>query len=307
MNSNERIIYEQRNLMRRVKLERSFMRPVYNALKAFNVQFVPILKERGVEAVRAAVNKVSFDYSVGEAVRLIYKVAGIKYATWTYNEIQRSARTPKKSSNEVRLSKLIGSQINFNERWEQDIINYFRMYLINKAVLPITIASKARIMEILDQGTREGWSIERMAKELETDEFTKAHARLVVRTETAKAAYYGRRLGASDSGFETTKEWVSAKDSRVRHSHRDMDGETIDYNNKYNVPIYRKKVIAGYELMLGPGDPEASAENVCNCRCTEAYAAKRDSNGRIIRKPVPKRVSVIKPGSFNNPNITVTI
>jgi hypothetical protein len=316
MNSNQRRIYEQRNIIRRNKFERMFMRRIYKSLRAFNTQFIPILKERGVEATRAAVSKIVIADRIGDEIRRLYQVVGITYATWTYNEIQRSAYEPKKSlslcrvRHSLRISrisqKLIGSQISFNERWAQDILDYFRMYLIDKAVVPITIESKARIMAILDTGSREGWTIERMAKELETDQMLMWRARLIVRTETAKAAYYGRRVGAQDSGFETQREWVAAKDSRTRHSHRDVDGETVDFNTKFRVPIYRRGAIIGYEMLRGPGDPEASAENVCNCRCTEAYSAKRDTNGRLIRKP-STRISVIQPGNFNRPITTITV
>lgn len=280
------------------------MRSMYRSLRAFNMQFVPILKERGVEAARTAVSRVVFDSGIGDVVSRLYSVVGIQYATWTYNDIQRSALSGKKSTQPLGI-KLIGSQINFNDRWRDAILNYFRLYLIDKAVVPITIQSKDRILEILTTGTNEGWSIERMAKELETDKMPMWRSRLIVRTETAKAAYVGRMLGKNDSGFETTKEWISAKDSRVRHSHRDMDGVIIDDVSLYNVPIYRRKTIIGYELMRGPGDPDASAENVCNCRCTEAYAAKRDTNGALIRKPI-SRVVVIQPRQINRPQ-TVTI
>lgn len=287
-------------------MENMFMRKIFRALRAFNIQFVPVLKERGIEATRSAVSKVIIDENIAKEIRKLYQIIGLKYATWTYNEIQRSAISPKKSTNYSSI-KLIGSQINFNERWANDILQYFRMYLIDKAVVPITIESKDRIMFILDMGSKEGWTIERMAKELETDQMLKWRARLIVRTETAKAAYYGRRVGATDSGFETQREWVAAGDSRTRHSHMIMDGESVDFNTKFIVPIYKGKTLTGYEMLRGPGDPESSAENVCNCRCTEAYSARRDINGRLIRKPVSSRISVIQPGNFNIPNLTVTI
>lgn len=305
MNSKKRITYQQRQIQRRKKLESKFMRPVYKVTKEFFFSAAAILRERGIDAARTVLRRQAVDAKLGEVIRQLYITVGLKYATWTYNEIQRSAYNPKKSTGPTS-AKLIGSQVNFNEQWTNDIMQYFRMFLIDKAVLPITLRNRDRIMSILDRGTAEGWSIERMAKEIETDEFQLWHTRLVVRTETAKAAYYGRRVGAVDSGYETEKEWISARDSRTRHAHMDMDGETIDFNNKYNVPLYKKGAIVGHELMRGPGDPEASAENVCNCRCTESYKAKRDANGRLMRKP-QSRVSVIQPGTFNRPTLTVII
>lgn len=309
MNSKKRITYQQRQIQRRKKLESKFMRPVYDVTRSFFFSAASTLRDRGIDATRMILRKQAVDAKLGEVIRRLYITVWLKYATWTYNEIQRSAYNPNAKSKHriiTMQAKLLGSQVNFNEQWTNDIMQYFRMFLIDKAVLPITIKNRDRIMSILDRGTAEGWSIERMAKEIETDEFQLWHTRLVVRTETAKAAYYGRRVGAVDSGYETEKEWISARDSRTRHAHMDMDGETIDFNNKYNVPLYKKGAIVGHELMRGPGDPEASAENVCNCRCTESYKAKRDANGRLMRKP-QSRVSVIQPGTFNRPTLTVTI
>jgi hypothetical protein len=306
MNSKERREYEDMNLRRRNEYERFFMKRVYNALLDFNKIYSSLLKERGIEAVRSELNKVTFSASIGEIVRKIYKAVGLSYAKSTYKEVIRSTKVQKKSFKGIPGTGTPGGQINFNDKWTNDILEYFRMFLINKAVVPITIESKNRIMQILDMGSKEGWSIERMSKELETDRLLMYRARLIVRTETAKAAYYGRRIGAEDSGFETTKEWVAARDSRTRHAHRDVDAEVIDFNGKYTVPVYKGKAQVGIELMRGPGDPEASAGNVCNCRCTEAYLAKRDSNNRLIRKPT-SRISVISPLLFNRPRTTITI
>lgn len=311
MTWKQRRLLENINERKRKNLERLFMRKVYDALQSFYADFAAILRERGIDAVYMVLGKTAIDTRIGPVIRDLYLRVGLSYARYTYDQIQSSAREPKKSVKlprikGVRTTKLVGGQIDFNERWAQMILEYFRMYLIDKAVVPITIESKARIAQILKIGTDEGWTIERMAKELETDRLLMYRARLIVRTETAKAAYYGRRIGAQDSGFETTKEWIAARDSRTRHSHRDIDGEIIESNARYQVPIYRRKIIVGYEMLRGPGDPEASAGNVCNCRCTEGYAAKRDSNGRLMRKPT-SRVSIIQPGNFNRPITTITI
>jgi hypothetical protein len=283
------------------------MKRIYLALKGFNIKYANLLKERGTEAVKSALSTVNFDAGIGEMIRKIYKGVGLSYAKSTYKEVIRSAKEAKvKTYKYIPSNFTPGGQINFNDKWTRDILEYFRMFLIDKAVVPITIESKDRIMQILKIGGKEGWTIERMAKELETDRLLLYRARLIVRTETAKAAYYGRRIGAEDSGYETTKEWISAMDSRTRHAHRDMDAQVIDFNGTYDVPVYKGRIQVGIEKMRGPGDPQASAGNVCNCRCTEAYIAKRDTNGRLIRKPV-NRISIIQPGFFNRPIPTVLI
>lgn len=55
------------------------------------------------------------------------------------------------------------------------------------------------------------------------------------------------------------KTWVSRHDDRVRRNHQDADGQTVPLNSKF---------LVGDSLMLYPGDPEAPAEEVVNCRCS---------------------------------------
>lgn len=53
--------------------------------------------------------------------------------------------------------------------------------------------------------------------------------------------------------------WRASKDKRTRDSHREMDGQTIKYGEKFISGL-------GNELAY-PGDPDAPAEDTINCRC----------------------------------------
>jgi hypothetical protein len=296
MNYRDRAIYANQNLRVINRFEYVYLRKVFTVLHNQFKQYATELRLRGVDAVRSQVSKLAIDTRIGEVIKNMYATIGVYYAKKVLREVKRSAVVMEKAG-----------QFNFSEDWLRQILDYFKMYLINKAVVPITIASKKQIMDILDRGHTEGWSIERMAKELEQPLTTMWRARLIVRTETAKAAYYGRKLGEKDSGYETQKEWISCHDFRTRHGHRDVDGTVIDEGQKFQVPVYKGSSIERIEMMNGPGDPEASAANVCNCRCTEAVTARRDANGRLIKKPPKSRISVIQPGNFVRPNQTITI
>jgi hypothetical protein len=106
-----------------------------------------------------------------------------------------------------------------------------------------------------------------------------------VRTENTLASFYGLKLAAEKSEYETGKEWISASDHRTRHGHRRVDGEVVDEEGRFAVGVYTKKgILLRTEMMFGPGDPEASAENVINCRCTTALVPMRDERGRLIPK-----------------------
>jgi hypothetical protein len=55
------------------------------------------------------------------------------------------------------------------------------------------------------------------------------------------------------------KEWVSREDDRVRESHSRADGQRVPVASYFMV---------GHSPMLMPGDPDAPAEEVVNCRCS---------------------------------------
>lgn len=70
-----------------------------------------------------------------------------------------------------------------------------------------------------------------------------------------------------DAGF-AQKYWLSERDDRVRQklggeNHVHMDGQTVPIDTLFTVPSR-----TGNDLMMYPGDPFGSPENIINCRCT---------------------------------------
>jgi uncharacterized protein with gpF-like domain len=127
---------------------------------------------------------------------------------------------------------------------------------------------------------------------------------MIVRTESLKAMQYGQRTAQTNSRWQTQSEWIAATDHRTRHSHRDVDGDKVDEGDRFKVAIFRGKIQMGFDMMLGPGDPHASAGNVINCRCTLATTAKRDRNGRLVAK---SNISVLLPGETFRPHTTIIV
>lgn len=64
---------------------------------------------------------------------------------------------------------------------------------------------------------------------------------------------------ANDMGIKTRKQWLATLDSRTRHWHRTLDGQTVDNDKPFEVD--------GMEIEY-PGDPSAPPKLVWNCRCT---------------------------------------
>ena len=86
-------------------------------------------------------------------------------------------------------------------------------------------------------------------------------ARRIVRTEATNAANYATEQAALNlfPGQNMTKTWKSGYDARVRDAHKAANNQMVPFNSKFEV---------GGESLQRPGDPEGSASNVINCRCS---------------------------------------
>lgn len=88
---------------------------------------------------------------------------------------------------------------------------------------------------------------------------------LIARTEghrvTCTATYNAQRV-AKDNGCNIYKQWDSTLDGRTRPSHRQVDGEIRELDEKFS------------NGLLYPSDPDGQASEVCNCRCALLQRAR---------------------------------
>lgn len=238
-------------------------------------------REPVYKALRDQVNYFADGYSKGEerwklptqplikALRGLYEASGIPNATYTRKQIKRQI---------MKSNDTPGDRI----RWM--INEYYRLHLLDQAVLPITKTTVKQIHQVLQQANAEGWGVDKTVRALKETDITKQRAELIVRTETMKAANAGAMIGAAELGFAVQKEWLSAQDNRTRRIPRDqydhlhMRGVRVGFTERFIVPSTKN-----IDAMLYPGDPEGSAGNVCACRCCLAFIPIRDNQG----KPVP--------------------
>lgn len=242
-------------------------------LKAEVNSIISVLKAEGPQQAIKKAEHIIIIEGLGAVLRRLYVFVGIASGKRVLKDIKQSAKVVEKKAG-----------FGFDEIWTNLILQYFRLYLLNKAVIPISKTIRELILEVLHDGIIDGWSIDKMAGMMTDPEFTMTRARLVARTEIAKAQFYGEELGIENSEWETEQMWISAHDHRVRSSHRKVDGESIPEGGKWKVDRIRGGVVIGYDMMRGPGDPEAHIENLANCRCVRSAVAKRDERGRLILK-----------------------
>ena len=93
----------------------------------------------------------------------------------------------------------------------------------------------------------------------------------MTRTETMTALNAGAFQGAlteqQRTGEKWVKRWQATHDQRVRHTHKDADGQLRPLTKNFRV---------GESQLQFPGDPRGTPEEVINCRCSARYGPADD-------------------------------
>ena len=153
---------------------------------------------------------------------------------------------------------------------------WFNEYTIQFAQ-PINVTTEEAIRRLIEQANAEGWSVPTTQKNLKTmfqqwmqgdltqEAFEWLDARmpdfrreLIARTETMRASNTVSYRLYGEWGVEE-HEWLATRDDRVRPAHADADGQVVKVGSPFKV---------GGESLLYPHDPNGSAGNTINCRCT---------------------------------------
>ena len=93
-------------------------------------------------------------------------------------------------------------------------------------------------------------------------------ARTVAQTSTTGAFEAARELRWDTSGRVQEKRWLTQRDGFVRETHTEADGQEVATGRSFTV---------GGESLRHPGDPNGSAANVINCRCTQLPIIRGDT------------------------------
>jgi hypothetical protein len=272
--------YITRHLRRTARFERAYTPAMQAAIGGYIRAFIKTMKASGVQAALTARNS---NDRIVTVIKNLYENVGMFYARLTTREIAGSIE-----------KKAFG----VNEEMDARILESLTKSLF-RDVNSITESIKSQLLTIIKEGLANGWGIDKMAFAIEEAGLPLIRARLIIRTELVKAMNVGKVASKDESEFETQDTWIATHDPRTRHSHTLIDEYKINEGEKF--PVRKRK--GGFDMMTGPGDPTAGAENVCNCRCTSVTRAKRDQNGRLVRK---RKIFVALPGEMRRA-ATVTI
>ena len=307
---NKRALQTQFRSMLKM-LDKRYVGSVYAALKGQIRGFTNDLRAGGEQYARRRLDNVLLNEKIAVAIKKIHVDAGVILAQQTYSKLIKIKPVASQASSKgldtlyqppLLVKMMVDNEIvyatvtkqgyvtpsgqliykyrgfGFNQQWANDIQNYFDKYLLNKAVLPITETTKDIILRTLRKAIDEGWGVEETIRQLNAPEITRNRAKMIVRTETVRAANYGILLGAETYDYETEKEWLSVHDRRTRHSHHVIDGQRRNNTERFG------------NGLLFPGDPTGTAKEVINCRCRLVIVPKRDGRQRLIPKKSTLRV-----------------
>lgn len=236
------------------RMEKRFVKPIADAIAAQIKPVAEAIRHNGVTDATTIIDKMLVNDAIEKPIREMYSLFGAYGAYKTRAEINKSIRAK-------RETKAFG----INEELLKAILAYLEQFIFSRVIIPITETTRKLIYKKLTEGIAKGWGAAKIADELERPDMPQWRALMIVRTESLKAMQYGRQTAQRVSRWETVSEWIAANDHRTRHSHRDVDGEQVAEGKRFAVPIYKGKLHIGVDMMIGPGDPHASAGNVINC------------------------------------------
>ena len=152
------------------------------------------------------------------------------------------------------LELLDGGNITITDIIRRDTTGFLQDFALN-----VTDTTKKELLETIENGLNDGDTLEQLAKRVKDvmKNIRTTRAETIATTETNKLVNYGRLATYQQNGI-SKKEWLAVGDHRTRDWHLEADGQTVPINSHFKVKG---------ELLQYPGDSNASAENVINCRC----------------------------------------
>lgn len=214
-------------------------------------------------------------------------IAYVNDATPSIYSLNRNyaAYTIEKLSGNVGFTLWDESTVRRLLRDDPDVMPYYPKERAVKRGIDLKYGQR-QIKKSVTSGILQGKSVGKIATDLQArvSEMNRASAVRAARTAITSAENGGRMdsyKAASDMGIKVRKRWVATKDSRTRHAHQKLDGQTVDWNEAFSSELGKIRF---------PGDPRAKPANVYNCRCSLRTVEKAgiEAEPRKMRVRDPK-------------------
>jgi len=175
-------------------------------------------------------------------------------------------------TNPIDTARRVRESVGLTEKQEQSVDN-FRRQLELAADGQQSAVTEARSRELRDKrfAIKPGMSQEQIEKQVARyrERFVKHRAETIARTESTRAVNgASRELMKSYveqgkiSEAQVRRKWIYTKDENTRAEHRQipaLNPNGVGLNESFQTPLGPLRF---------PGDPQGTAENTVNCRCT---------------------------------------
>lgn len=136
---------------------------------------------------------------------------------------------------------------------------------VGKRITGITESSRKMVAAEIARGTAAGETLRQIARRIDRfylEDIIPNRSMVIARTEVGTAVNWTQHFIASDADVPMEKEWLALSDDRTRDDHAEADGQRVELNEPFEV---------GADLLMYPGDPSGSPEEIINCRCSVLY------------------------------------
>lgn len=133
-------------------------------------------------------------------------------------------------------------------------------YVPKFADMVVSSTRNALVTDMLQKAQDEGLSIPDLARLIrgKYEQWDATRSTVIARTETIRSSNAGALAAIRDVGIDK-KQWLATNDTRTRPDHRHADGQIVGVDEAF---------VVGGEKLQYPGDPDASAKQTIQCRCT---------------------------------------
>lgn len=192
---------------------------------------------------------------VRDAYVSIYTSVGGAFAAETYKQVKPLASKSKEDQA-------------MKDEWSRQMERYLDIYG-SARIAKVAETTEATTRKIINNQIKigmangDGIDVIKRAIMKSVDGMSASRAKMIARTEVVGASNQGSLIGAQASGVALKKRWLTAHNKvPPRPSHKEADGQTVGMFEMFKV---------GDDELNAPGDPQGSAKEVINCRCTIVF------------------------------------
>ena len=210
-------------------------------------------QDRALENVKPSKVKGVIDYAslmdTSEEEGLVAQIIGSVWRKWYYvsggNALKNIMRLAGLPVDEAPLSDALANEY------------------INTMARQIVRTQENAVTRIIEDGLMEGLPVAQIGRNIQAaTAFSATRSLRIAQTESTKAANIGAQQAyeqAAAQGVRVQKQWLSARDAKVRDSHAALDGQTVGVNENF--------VSESGAEAPSPGSFGEASEDI-NCRCT---------------------------------------